>query len=82
MENLDDYVLVKFENKLEYVIMDKEGCCLLIDDTNSAQKFIEKLLQDGVEIFEDHKSYKAKYPGISHEERLRRSKEWLENAKG
>lgn len=62
MENLDDYVLVELKSDSGYIIMDKQGCCLLIDDTEEAQKTIHLLLENKVEIFDNADSNRIKYP--------------------
>jgi hypothetical protein len=61
--------------------MDKEGSILLIDDNQAAEKMIDRLLKNKVDVFDDFQSYKMKYPGINAEERLKRQKEWIENAR-
>ena len=84
--NINEYALVRLVQKNEpkdfyesvVVINYKHGMYMLIEEDADFKLIVDKLMSDGVEIFDSIKQLHEKYPKPSLKEIHEKGKQWLE----
>jgi len=79
--NRDNSTLIKSDDILGYFIITKDRYVALIEDNDLAKKIIDKLLNDGAEVYATQEDYDKKYlvEILNFEEQKERSMEAWED---